>query len=362
MTRLSPRLVGQAKQSSNNLAALLPACRDLQSARNELRWLRDFVRDNTPGGTAKSRHLAELCRRRGRSYPLQYILGTQPFGSLELRCKPGVLIPRSETESYVCHLANLIKARRLLSSSTTRNCENLNVIDLCTGTGCIPLLLYSLLQRNVPRLRVRGFDVAENAVELAKLNIRYNVAQGHIIQGGPEQEISILKGDIFSNEDIDWASLEGCDILLSNPPYVSEKVWNFGLGQLGYSARKYEPRLAIVPSASLSVPIGWQHQDVFYSRLLDVTDLLKPKVALFELGDEPQIRRVIAGFLQHKVARVAEIEVWRDNPDLSPAETEDNMMVVRTSHGDNPVEVKGSGNMRSILLKLNWIRQISGQL
>lgn len=38
--------------------------------------------------------VATLCHRRGKGEPLQYVLGTQPFGNLELMCRPGVLIPR----------------------------------------------------------------------------------------------------------------------------------------------------------------------------------------------------------------------------------------------------------------------------
>ena len=88
MPRLSPSLLRRARLISPYLAALLPACRDLPSAAAELRWIREHAVGG-PAGLA-----ARLVRRRARGEPLQYVLGTQPFGRLELACRPGVLIPR----------------------------------------------------------------------------------------------------------------------------------------------------------------------------------------------------------------------------------------------------------------------------
>jgi methylase of polypeptide subunit release factors len=74
-------------------AQLLPACRDLESAANELRWIREHVQDTTSPIPAGLR-IWKLVEKRGRGIPLQYVLGTQPFGDLEIKCRPGVLIPR----------------------------------------------------------------------------------------------------------------------------------------------------------------------------------------------------------------------------------------------------------------------------
>lgn len=94
MPRLAPSLFWRARREISPMATLLlPACRDLQSAANELRWIREHVRDTSspiPGGL----RLWWLCEKRGKGVPLQYVLGTQPFGDLEIQCRPGVLIPR----------------------------------------------------------------------------------------------------------------------------------------------------------------------------------------------------------------------------------------------------------------------------
>lgn len=98
MPRLTPLALRRAARLSPHAATLLPACRDLPSARNELRWIREHVAAH-PNYRDESRLTAELrvaalCRRRGRGEPLQYVLGTAPFGPLEVVCLPGVMIPR----------------------------------------------------------------------------------------------------------------------------------------------------------------------------------------------------------------------------------------------------------------------------
>ena len=94
MPRLPPSLFWSANREISPLAAqLLPACRDLESAANELRWIREHVRDH-PTRVPASLRVWGLVSQRASGIPLQYVLGSQPFGPLEIRCRPGVLIPR----------------------------------------------------------------------------------------------------------------------------------------------------------------------------------------------------------------------------------------------------------------------------
>lgn len=99
MPRIPPSLFWRVRRLSPAAVLLLPACRDLPSSLAELRWIQQHVADEqTEGGRQQTRTQREavlrLCRRRGRGEPLQYVLGTQPFGSLDLLCRRGVLIPR----------------------------------------------------------------------------------------------------------------------------------------------------------------------------------------------------------------------------------------------------------------------------
>ncbi|ATZ48076.1 Bcmtq1 [Botrytis cinerea B05.10] len=97
MPRLSHALLRRAYNISPLLPLVLRETRSLSSAINELRWLREHV-DKTMSHRVPSqkwRTLLKLCQRRAIGEPLQYILGTQPFGELEIQCQPGVLIPRN---------------------------------------------------------------------------------------------------------------------------------------------------------------------------------------------------------------------------------------------------------------------------
>ena len=104
MPRLPLSLFWRARRVSLGAALLLPVCRDLPSALLEFRWIEQHVESEIKhdGVTRKTRvdpgwvghRILSLCRRRGRGEPLQYVLGTQPFGPLDLMCRRGVLIPR----------------------------------------------------------------------------------------------------------------------------------------------------------------------------------------------------------------------------------------------------------------------------
>jgi methylase of polypeptide subunit release factors len=94
MPRLPYPLILAAARRHRCLPLLLQECRDLDSARNELRWLQEHVESTVPDRSFREHVLQRFCLERSRGKPLQYILGSQPFGELEILCKPGVLIPR----------------------------------------------------------------------------------------------------------------------------------------------------------------------------------------------------------------------------------------------------------------------------
>jgi methylase of polypeptide subunit release factors len=100
MPRIPTALLRKAHAIDPLLPALLPPCRDLQAARAELRWLREHAERRAKARRArgdilaKGSYLRQLVRERASGRPLQYILGTEFFGDLEIQCRPGVLIPR----------------------------------------------------------------------------------------------------------------------------------------------------------------------------------------------------------------------------------------------------------------------------
>lgn len=106
MPRIPTSIISKAHKENALLPLLLKECRSLDLARNELRWMRARVlENNSPTSKGKDtgpghipgwrNRLRSMCRTRSRGMPLQYILGDQPFGDLEILCRRGVLIPRS---------------------------------------------------------------------------------------------------------------------------------------------------------------------------------------------------------------------------------------------------------------------------
>lgn len=123
--------------------------------------------------------------------PLQYALGETQFYGLTLRVGPGVLIPRPETEELVDLIVK------------DNGDPDLEVLDLCTGSGAIALAL----ARNLSFPSVAGIDVSQKALKYARENAES------------------LKAKVrFDQKDIFTLSLpdESLDIMVSNPPYVDE--------------------------------------------------------------------------------------------------------------------------------------------
>ncbi|KAF3000561.1 hypothetical protein E8E14_004574 [Neopestalotiopsis sp. 37M] len=383
MPRLSPALLRRAHRISPHLRTLLPACRDIESAQHELRWIREHVSLSTPSklpssssslasasaleqqnvhqhmtATKHEAEVARLCARRGRGEPLQYVLGTQPFGPLEIRCAPGVLVPRPETEAYTVYLANLLVQHYARSQMTPNgelvnhgdNQDQLGVLDLCTGTGCIALLLYERLRRHsrrLPSIRVAGVDISPTAVTLARRNLANNAQAGLLKEPDAMNDVLFAEADIFA-DDFRARSYQNLgsrvDVMVSNPPYISTRGFNQDTGR---SVRNFEPRLALVPDERLratAVSLGCELEDVFYARLLDIAKELKPRFVLFEVGDLEQAKRVV-----HMASRLGNskdfgYEIWRDEPDAEECEA------FELESGSCIATVRGEGHGRSVFI------------
>lgn len=96
MPRIPLSLLKQARRIDPLLVLLLRECRELRAAQNELRWLREYAQTGggTPRGSALNTRLRNMVHQRAKGMPLQYILGDQPFGELDILCRKDVLIPR----------------------------------------------------------------------------------------------------------------------------------------------------------------------------------------------------------------------------------------------------------------------------
>lgn len=180
--------------------------------------------------------------------PLQYILGSQPFGKLDVKCTKDVLIPRWETEEWSIKLANTLKT--IPKGKVDGGLQELRVMDICTGTGCIALTMKAELN-----CAVTGVDISAAAIRLSRENATRN-----------QLEVEFQLGDVFAMEPV------ACDLITANPPYISLEEYT----ELEPTVREFEPKLALVGG------------DEFYEALVKMALRSGAEGFVFELGDEGQ--------------------------------------------------------------------------
>lgn len=139
-------------------------------------------------------HLNEIVRRLKKHEPIQYILGKTEFYNLPFQVTEDVLIPRPETEELVDWIL-----KELTIASPV-------ILDVGTGSGCIPVSLKKFL----PAAKVMGCDISEKALKVARANAGIN-----------QTEVAFFHLDILN--PLLPSTFPGLDILVSNPPYVTEK-------------------------------------------------------------------------------------------------------------------------------------------
>jgi release factor glutamine methyltransferase len=154
--------------------------------------------------------MRSIVKRLERHEPIQYILGETEFYGCRIKVDSNVLIPRPETEELVNWVLDNVSGKE-------------NVLDIGTGSGCIPIAI----KRKVQKLTVFALDVSAGALSLAKESAELN-----------EVDIRFVERDILK-EDV--SDLPHLDIIVSNPPYVlaSDKQ------QMNTNVLEFEPHLAL---------------------------------------------------------------------------------------------------------------------
>ena len=162
--------------------------------------------------------------------PVQYILGYSYFGDLKLKVNNQVLIPRPETEELV----DWVKETWEADQKNTRG----QLIDLCTGSGCIALAL----KKALPQVSIQGFDLSDGALGVARHNSRLT-----------ELEVDFFKMDVLDKKQTSQLPLVDC--IVSNPPYihVEEKE------QMEAHVLDYEPLMALFPLQDTDATIFYRH-------------------------------------------------------------------------------------------------------
>lgn len=200
--------------------------------------------------------------------PIQYITGEARFHGLELKVKPGVLIPRRETEELVDIIAEENKDR-----------SDLKILDLCTGSGCIALALAKCMKFPV----IDAVDISEIALNVAKENANLL-----------KVKINLIQDDVFS-----FHPHTNYDIIVSNPPYIAQSE----AMEMEKNVLDYEPHSALfVPDDN---PL------IFYSRIGDIAKSSLNKRGILYLEINPRFADLLKIMLMKK--GFAEVEIIRDS-------------------------------------------------
>lgn len=129
-----------------------------------------------------------VLEKRAEHVPLQYITGEQEFMGMTFKVNSNVLIPRQDTETLVEEALKVIEPQ-------------MEVLDLCTGSGCI---LLSIL-KNAPAVRGTGSDISKQALLVAKENAKLH-----------DLDADWVRGNLFDNVSGSF------DVIVSNPPYIAQ--------------------------------------------------------------------------------------------------------------------------------------------
>ncbi len=179
-----------------------------------------------------------LIEKRSNHIPLQHIIGYTEFMGLKIKVNDHVLIPRQDTE--------------VLVEEVLKVSHNKDVLDLCTGSGCIIISLKKLGNIN----KSLGSDISKDALVLARENAKLN-----------DVDVTFIESDLFNN-------IEGkFDIIVSNPPYIPSE----DIEELSIEVRDYEP------SGALD---GKSDGLYFYRKIVEeVRSYIKPDgILFFEIG------------------------------------------------------------------------------
>ena len=176
--------------------------------------------------------------------PIQQIVGQAFFYGRKFFVDNSTLIPRPETELLVNEVLKLAK-----------NIQNPKILDIGTGTGCIPI---TLVVEN-PEIEAHSVDISVDALQIAQKNVLlHNVFE----------KVKLKQSDLFENVDDEY------NIVVSNPPYIPLKDKE----SLQIEVRDFDPASALFTSDDEGIE--------FYSKIIKSTkDYLIPDgYLLFELG------------------------------------------------------------------------------
>jgi len=174
--------------------------------------------------THELKNIKKYIARRKKHEPIAYIIGTKEFYGLNFLVDKNTLIPRPETEMMVEN-AIKIATTEIQKSRNTEKKARINLIDVGTGSGCIPI---SILKQSPVKITTTAIDYSAKALKIARKN-----SAKHKVK------IKFLKGDLL----LPIKKLPTGEIVITaNLPYISESQYK----KLSPEIKKYEPKSALI--------------------------------------------------------------------------------------------------------------------
>ncbi len=186
-----------------------------------------LYRENPELDEKQAHAIEAMVNRRSGREPLQYITGCTGFAGLKILVGGGVLIPRPETELMAEYAARITAQRAgRMAQSATDNRQQVAILDLCTGSGCLALAL----AKEFRDAMVYGTDISEKALSYAEKNAHLNDINN----------ITFLRGHLFEPFSADIPD-RLFDLIISNPPYIRSG----DIETLQPEIRDWEPQIAL---------------------------------------------------------------------------------------------------------------------
>jgi len=176
--------------------------------------------------------VARLLAARAAGQPLAYLLGEREFYGRRFWVRPGVLIPRADSELLVD-----------AALETARN--GLRVLDLGCGSGCLGISIALEMRAKGLACSLTMVDASPVAVETSRNNARWLGIDAEVLLGDWWGAIGAMEAEGPDGPDAPVHRL--FDLVVSNPPYVRPDDPHLGLGDL-----RFEPRQALVGHAPTS--------------------------------------------------------------------------------------------------------------
>jgi release factor glutamine methyltransferase len=261
-------------REANRLGELLQEAAALLDSASEARWIvsralsvenadedpaATLSRFDSPVSEQVASAVARMVARRRRGEPLQYVLGTWDFRTLEVEVDPRVLIPRPETEQVagfaleeltrqvkrlevredpdVSGVSHRRDTGELPRDSGLGQASAVRAVDLGTGSGVIALSLAAeCCAPSAPRIEIWATDSSSEALAVLEENL------GRLARRDPPaaSRVRVAKGTWFDALPPELAG--HLDLVVSNPPYVSRQEWS----HLDPEVRLREPLGALV--------------------------------------------------------------------------------------------------------------------